>query len=182
MEQSTEQNSDTELIRTVLAGSKEEFRHLVRKYQNQVYAMIGRQINNNAIAEDLAQETFLKAYRGLKSFNHRSTFSTWLTRIALNTTASYFSSAQYKKQRHSESLDETKHNNLASADYKHHELLTQLKSALAVLCPQHREVFVLCGLEGRSYEEVATMLGVPVGTVRSRLNKARLELVNVMDF
>ncbi|MCC6931909.1 MAG: sigma-70 family RNA polymerase sigma factor [Deltaproteobacteria bacterium] len=99
MEEINDKQSDTELIHTVLGGNRDEFRCLVRKYQNQVFAMIRRQVNNNPVAEDLTQETFLRAFKGLKSFDHRASFSTWLIRIALNTTSTYFSSAQYKKQR-----------------------------------------------------------------------------------
>ena len=91
--------SDEELIRLVVRGEKDEFRHLVRRYQDQVYAMILRSVGDDAIARELAQEAFLKAFLNLKSFRFESAFSTWLIRIALNQSHSYFSSRRFKERK-----------------------------------------------------------------------------------
>ena len=87
--------SDGEVVRQVLAGKRELFQVLVTRYKGQVFSMILRQVGDHAVADDLAQETFVKAYLNLKSFRYESKLSTWLVRIALNTTNSYFSSRRF---------------------------------------------------------------------------------------
>lgn len=171
--------SDEELIRLVLKGEKDEFRHLVRRHQDRVYAMIRRSVGDEATARELAQETFLKAFLNLKSFRFESAFSTWLIRIALNQSHSYFSSRRFKERSRTTELDETWHAAQQTTDgdpMVRKQELEQLRTAIGDLKPKLRDVVVLCSLEGRSYEETATLLEVPIGTVRSRLNKARLEL------
>ena len=170
------------LIRRVLAGEKNEFRHLVARYQSQVYAMMLRQVGEPQLAEELTQDAFLRAYRYLHSFRFESKFSTWIIRIALNRSRSYFSSKQFKNKQRLTALDMKDLENRSveetedSEETFSREAIDRLRSAIQLLKPKFREVLVLCALEKKSYEETAEVLGVKVGTVRSRLFRARQQL------
>lgn len=172
-------HSDEALIGAVLSGDKEQFRPLVTRYKDMVFSMIMRQVGDPALAEEIAQETFLKAYLSLRSFRFEARFSTWLVRIALNQTSSYFASRRFKEKQRTETFDPLLHDSACSApgaENEEEKLISRLQTALKGLKRKFREVLVLCALEGKSYEEAAQILKVPVGTVRSRLNKARLLL------
>jgi len=174
---------DAALIRKVLSGARDDFRHLLLRHQDQVFAVILRQVGERQLAKELAQETFVKAYKNLSQFRFKSTFSTWLVRIALNTTNSYFASAAYKKSMKTQSLDKHTAEVLAADASDQNfteEALNKLRNAIASLNAKHREAIVLCGLNGYSYEAAADVLSIPVGTVRSRLNKARLQLKQML--
>jgi len=167
------------LIKQIVSGEKEEFRILVSRYQNQIFAMIMRQVADSATAEELTQETFLRAYKNMSKFRFQSQFSTWLTRIALNLTNSYFSSRRYKERIRTTSLDMEKYekeNDAAENDGFDKSAIEKLRAVIQTLKPKYREVLVLCALENNSYAEAAGILEIPLGTVRSRLNKARLLL------
>ena len=165
---------EKEIIRKVLAGSRDEFSRLVSAYQNQVYALIQRQVANPEVAKELAQETFIRAYRSLGQFQGRSSFGTWLTRIALNRTNSHFASRAYKQGSRTTSM-ETEQGILeisAEGGSPESKLLVQaLRSQLSALPQSLREAIVLCCFEGKGYAEAAEILEVPVGTVSSRLNR-----------
>lgn len=184
------EESERETIMRVLAGERDEFRHLVRAHQQQVFAVLYRQVRDAEVASELAQETFLRAFKHLKSFRSEAKFSTWLTRIALNVANSFFSSRQYREHRRSVELDATKlgeEGRLEVAEEgglikKHQDevLLNRLHLAIPKLKPHYRDTFVLVAVEGKSYEEAARILEIPVGTVRSRLNQARLLLKDLL--
>ena len=167
---------DDVIIRHVLQGDRDRFRHLVLRHQSTVLALMMRQVGEKATAEELAQEAFLKAYRNLHLFRFEAKFSTWLTRIALNTMNSYFSSRAYKEKRLTESFRCERHDQPGGVTADSAADVDEFRRLLAKIPPKLREVLVLCGLEGKSYEEAATFLEIPIGTVRSRLNKARLVL------
>lgn len=172
-------DEDSEIVRRVLAGSHEDFSALVAKHQDLIFAMIVRQVGEHAVARDLTQETFLKAFRGLKHFRFEAKFSSWLTRIALNLTNSYFTSRTYRNKKREIEFDPAVHDLKDEEQIDNAEkeaLIASLREALSELKPPFRDVLVLCGLEGKSYEEAAAILEIPIGTVRSRLNKARLLL------
>ncbi len=181
---SNEQDEEQEVIRNVLAGAKEEYRHLVAAHQSQIYAMMLKQVGDPTVAEELTQDAFLRAYRSLGKFRFDARFSTWLTRIALNLSHSYFASRRFKEQQKSRSLDmnmydqEKIENPIDSPEESPFdaEAIQQLRRAIQKLKPKFREVLVLCGLEKKSYQEAAELLGIRVGTVRSRLNRARHQL------
>jgi len=182
------EEEEKELIRRIQSGQKDEFRHLVTRYKSLVYSMVMRQVSHTSVAEELTQEVFVKSYLHIKKFRLESKFSTWLTRIALNHTNTYFSSKRFKTERVSESFDIQKHevhvkkdNHDAEHEERQEELFGKFKAALAKLKPIFREVLVLCALEGKTYEEVSDILEIPIGTVRSRLNKARLLMRRVVE-
>jgi RNA polymerase sigma-70 factor, ECF subfamily len=176
------------LIEKIQSGKNDEYRHLVNRYKNLVYSMIMRQVSKNSLAEELSQEVFIKAFTNIKQFRFQSKFSTWLTRIALNHTNTFFSSKRYKIELKSESFDIQKHesqmgNNLNDKEQEENQarLLKNFRAALAKLKPMFREVLILCALEEKTYEEVSEILDVPIGTVRSRLNKARLLMRKLVE-
>lgn len=171
-----QKSREEEVIRAVLSGRREMFRELVEEHQGKVFALVMRQVGDKQVAEELTQEAFLKAFVHLNKFQFRSQFSTWLVRIALNTTHSYFSSRRFKEQQQSDSFNVDLHEpslRAESQDSVDHEDVTRLRTIVAELPSKYREVMVLCAFEERSYEEVAAILAIPLGTVRSRLNKAR---------
>ena len=137
--------------------------------------MILRQVRDESVAKDLAQDTFLRAYRGLKTFKGRATFSTWLTRIALNVTNSYFQSRELKEQQSQVSLEVGQVERIASPEGDLSDqmvTLALLQKSIALLKPKYREVLVLCSLENKTYEQAAQILQIPLGTVCSRMNTA----------
>jgi RNA polymerase sigma-70 factor (ECF subfamily) len=169
------------LILRIQSGDKDEFRHLVMAYKDLVFSMIMRQVGNHAVSEELAQEVFIKAYSNIKKFQFKSAFSTWLTRIALNHTSTFFTSKRHRMQVMTDEFDVNKHEGISVTDANQKEeqvnqekLLARFREAVSQLKDIFRQVIVLCSLEGKSYEEAAEILDVPVGTIRSRLNKARL--------
>ncbi len=171
--------SDKQLVEAVLAGKQEEYRYLVLRYQDQVFAMIMRQVGERDVAEDLAQDTFLRAYRGLKQFRNDAKFSTWLIRIALNVCNSYFSSRRYREKQKTVVMENQLNNttDTTNSDQGYSaEQIERLRVAVQKLSPTLQSVLVICGLEKKSYEEAARILEIPVGTVRSRLNRARERL------
>lgn len=139
-----------------------------------------KQVGNPIVAEELTQETFVRAFRGIKGFRFDARFSTWLTRIALNQSKSYFRSRRFKESSKNERYDEYSHDQISGADTEaalmEAESLRRLQRAILRLPTRYREVLVLCALEKKSYEEASQILGVAVGTIRSRLNRARHQL------
>lgn len=164
----------------MIAGAKNEFRHLVAANQSYVFTLVLRQVGDREIARELTQEIFLRAYRGLGKFRFESRFATWITRIALNQSHSYFRSRRCKERRVEDTFEQAEHGAI-SLDTAEERLATaqevqRLQQALRDLPEQQREVLVLCALEQKSYEEASEILSIPVGTVRSRLNRARHQL------
>ena len=180
--QSDEVLPEAETIRRVCSGHKEEFTVLVERYQNSIYAMIFRQVQNHTLAEELAQESFVRAYKSLASFKGKASFQTWLTRIALNVTNSYFSSRRYKEQKANVTFDLSSHEHLLAnteAQYSQEELAL-ISQALSSLAIKQREALSLVFLEGKSYQEAGEILEIPVGTVSSRITKGIAELKAIL--
>ena len=171
--------SDEDLIRIVVAGDKDRFRELADRHQGALFALIFRQVGDRAAANEIAQAALVKGYFGLRRFKFRSKFSSWLIRIALNETNSYFTSKSYRQRKLQESFDVERHDVVQQQSSDALDTERKLRSfqrALPELKQKFRDVITLCSLEGRSYEEAAAILEIPVGTVRSRLNTARLQL------
>lgn len=159
-------------VREVLAGNPDEFRPLVTVHKDRVFSMVLRMVGERPIAEELTQEIFVKAYTSLARFRFDSSFGTWITRIALNHTSNYFDSRRYKQYKKTVPFDALVHDRPEELS-EPNKLLLHFRDALEDLKPALREVLVLCALEGKTYEEAALILSIPVGTVRSRLNRAR---------
>ena len=172
----TDGDREHDILRTVLAGDREQFRLIVRAYQERVFACIMRQVGNDDLAQELAQETFIRAYRHLATFRGEARFSTWLLHIATNTASSYFASKAYRQQANTIPLDLESHDSPQPIDSFDFDAIQRLRRGVAALSPKLREVLILCSFEQKTYEEVAVLLHIPVGTVRSRLHAARQSL------
>ena len=167
------------IVREVLSGKTDEFRHLVSSHKNRIFSMVLRTVGERPIAEELTQEIFVRAYSNLAKFRFEASFATWITCIALNHTSSYFKSKKYKQKLRTVSFEPCAHDApRESCDEAPAEavLLESFHESLEELKPAFRDIIVLCSLEGKSYEEVSGILAIPIGTVRSRLNRARESL------
>jgi RNA polymerase sigma-70 factor (ECF subfamily) len=177
----TEQ-SDLELVRRAQQNERGAFDLLVLKYQHKVIKLVARLLRDPTEAEDVAQEAFVKAYRALGSFRGDSAFYTWLYRIAVNTARNSIASRQRRPLDYEVELSESEQNNVA-ARLKHddtpeatvlsEEIRQTVNEAIELLPEDLRTAIVLREIEGLSYEEIATAMDCPVGTVRSRIFRAR---------
>jgi RNA polymerase sigma-70 factor (ECF subfamily) len=175
--------SDLSLVRRVQRGDKGAFDALVLKYQHKLVKLVMRYVRNPAEAEDIAQEAFIKAYRALPQFRGDSAFYTWLYRIAINTAKNAVvsrdrSPIEYELDRHNtdESYDmqgRMKDSETPEGLVLTDEIRTTVNAAIDSLPEDLRTAIVLRELEGLSYEEIAAAMDCPVGTVRSRIFRAR---------
>jgi len=179
---SSQKLTDQVLVERVQAGDKSAFDLLVKRYQHKIIGLIGRYVQDQSETLDVAQETFIKAYKALESFRGESAFYTWLYRIATNTAKNYLVTRNRRPpgtdididdvlqaESESELRDiETPENNL----YRD-ELFSVMASALEALPEELRVALTLRELEGMSYEEIAEVMDCPIGTVRSRIFRAR---------
>lgn len=172
-----EKDAERELVASVLRGKSEDFGHLVRMHQDKVFCMIMRQVGDYGVSADLTQDVFLRAFRGLGSFRRESSFSTWLMRITLNVTNSYFRSRRFLEGRRTCSIEESEIEKMGQEEGVLEKTLAKqdkdkLHGAIRGMKAIYREVVVLCCLEAKTYEEAAVILQVPRGTICSRMNKA----------
>lgn len=168
-----DKEGETLLIRRILAGERECFRELILSHQAKVYSLLLRQLGNEAIARELAQETFLKAFSQLGKFRGEARFRTWLMRIALNVANGYFTSRRYKEAKQSvpiESLQIAWKNPPPDEALEHRQLREHLRMYLGSLPEKYREALVLYYLQEMPYKEISDTLRVPIGTVCSRIN------------
>ena len=176
------------LIQRCQNGDMKAAEELFRRYHAPIYALVKRMVRDAPEAEDLVQETFLKAFRGLGGFKGHSAFKTWLYQIATNTCLNHLAKAERKY--HHDSLDAplggegdyTLGDRLASSgptpeDAAHtQEVYSRVQEAIQRLSPEFRSVLVLRDLQDLSYDEVAATLGINLGTVKSRLARARKQV------
>ncbi|HEY2785977.1 MAG TPA: sigma-70 family RNA polymerase sigma factor [Fimbriiglobus sp.] len=179
---------DRRLITATLAGNTAAFGDLVRRHQDRLYNAVLRVVDHAEDAADVVQDAFVNAYQALGTFKGDSELYTWLYRIAYNLAIS-----QMRKRRPVVSLDVARGSDPTadpidhSADTRPGEALERREDeaglfiALARLSPEHRDVLVMKDLDGQRYEEIAVVLDVPIGTVRSRLHRARLELRQILE-
>lgn len=185
--------SDEELISITLQGKTRAFDELTHRHSRKLHVMLYQMLNSEADAYDVAQEAFLKAYRSLRYFNGQSAFYTWLYTIAANHARNFI---RKKKRERTDRIDNDENGNqhekndeLAdtslSADPVRcaylKDLRKQLKNALAQLSPSHREVVTLCDIAGLSYPQIAKMLHISEGTLRSRLHYAHKQLQGLLS-
>lgn len=179
---------DAQLIDETLAGDSAAFGQLVLRYQDRLYNTLCQVVGCREEAHDVAQDAFVQAFLKLDSFHRDAAFYTWLYRIAFNLAVT-----RKRRSKPTASLDQirdTAGDNLATTDgdptarLEQQERAAQVQTALATLSEEFRTVLVLREIDGCPYETIAEMLDLPVGTVRSRLHRARLllreELIRVM--
>ena len=175
--------SDLSLVQRVQRGDKGAFDVLVLKYQHKVVKLVMRYVRNPAEAEDIAQDAFIKAYRALPQFRGDSAFYTWLYRIAINTAKNAvvardrnpvdFDLDMTNTEESYEMQGRLKDSETPEALVLTDEIRTTVNAAIANLPEDLRTAIVLRELEGLSYEEIAVTMDCPVGTVRSRIFRAR---------
>lgn len=185
MERGISSAPDRAIVEQVMAGEVDAFSVLVRRYQDRIYSAVLNYVSDPDDAVDIAQEAFVKAYSKLRTFDSESAFYTWLYRIAINTAIDHL---RKRKSRPADSLDDDKYAQVGfeptskdpSSDPEkvlvRSEQARVLRKAISSLSEKLRSVIVLHDVEGLSQEEVADILQVPVGTVKSRVSRARAEL------
>jgi RNA polymerase sigma-70 factor (ECF subfamily) len=179
----TVEESDLVLVKRVQRGDKTAFDLLVRKYQHKVVKLVLRYVRNPAEAEDIAQEAFIKAYRALPQFRGDSAFYTWMYRIAINTAKNSLASRDRSPIRYDLDLTDPEESHsvqtrLQDPDTPEGMALTEeirqiVNSAIDALPEELKTAIVLRELDGLSYEEISAAMECPVGTVRSRIFRAR---------
>lgn len=182
----TADNSDAMLVERAVAGDQNAFALLVIKYQRRVQRLIGRMVRDVDLVEDIAQETFIRAYRALHQFRGDAQFYTWLYRIAVNTAKKFLlelkrdptvSESALKSNEDDDetswatnepTTDETPESVLAAK-----EVAAAVNAALDALPEDLRQALTLREIEGLSYDEISEVMNCPIGTVRSRIFRAR---------
>jgi len=175
-------DSDQQLVERVLQGDNRAFTLLVVRYQHKVLGLIGRFVQDAHEAEDVAQEAFLKAYRALPSFRGDSAFYTWLYRIAVNTAKNHLVSRSRRPPADDVSVDDAQRSEeltvlhelgTPEANLEKEDLQRVLHQAIEALPEELRTAFSLREFSGMSYDEITQVMDCPVGTVRSRIFRAR---------
>jgi len=178
---------ETALIDCIVSGQSSQFEILVGNYQQRIYATLLGMLGSPQDAEDVTQETFITAFRKLDQFGRRSSFYTWLYRIAFNAAIDLQRRKKRAKNQFvgSNNVDITQaadlHAESAASVVIAKETVTQVQLALSRLDEERRNIIVLRDLQGVDYAEIASMLDIPIGTVRSRLHRARIELREIMN-
>lgn len=179
----SEREIDQVLVERAQAGDKHAFEILVGKYQRKLGRLLSRFIRDQAEIEDVAQEAFIKAYRALPSFRGDSAFYTWLYRIGINTAKNYLVARGRRAPTSTavdnadaegyEDADLLRDVNTPEAELESKQMANVVNESMAALPEELRTAITLREIEGLSYDEIATIMNCPIGTVRSRIFRAR---------
>jgi len=180
----TSRQADAQLVERVQAGDQQAFNLLVSKYQRRVIRLVSRLIRDSAEVEDVTQEAFIKAYRALPNFRGDSAFYTWLYRIAVNTAKNYLAAqgrrpytvSEFQSSEDGEFFDASdvvEDNNTPESALQTREIAQTVNAAIEALPADLKTAITLREIEGLSYEEIAQAMNCPIGTVRSRIFRAR---------
>jgi len=181
--------SDQEVVIQARAGREAAYRELIRRYERPVFALLFRMVRNREQAEDLSQETFVKALNAIESYRPEFKFSSWIFKIANNAAIDHLR----RRELETLSLDGSPHAETPEAmqatalqigarqespldEVEARELGGSIEEAIARLRPEYRSCILLRHVEGRSYEEIAEILSLPLGTVKTYIHRARHEL------
>ena len=172
-------DEDAQLIEAALGGQTDAFGRLVQKYQDRLYHAVAHMMGSKDDAQDVVQDAFVQAFVKLDTFRGKAAFYTWLYRIAFNASVS-----RRRRQKPTVSVErsrevageEPSENTPPEERMQQQERAEQVQAALTRLSEEHRQVLVLREMEGCDYDTIAEILELPVGTVRSRLHRARLQL------
>ena len=179
---SHELDLDQELVRRVQRGDSTAFDALVRKYQHRIVGLIGRYVSDWSECQDVAQDVFMRAYRALPNFRGDAQFYTWLHRIAVNTAKNHLAAAKRRPPTADIAAEDAEHHASAGRLHDHdtpeHQLLRgeieqTVTDTVAALPEELRQAITLREVDGLSYEEIAQLMQCPIGTVRSRIFRAR---------
>ena len=176
---------DSELIKKAKQGNHGAFNILTSKYYPRVYASIFSFIKSREDSEDLSQQTFIKVWQQLDSFRGDSAFFTWVYRIAINLAKNFVTSSGFKKQKINTSIEDTEIDISSFNDIEstviHDESLEKINDYIDTLPESLKTAFVLREVEGKSYEDIAIITQTPIGTVRSRIFRARESIVEFIE-
>jgi RNA polymerase sigma-70 factor (ECF subfamily) len=190
-ESASERDLDWAIVQRVQAGQVGAFDQLVQKYREHIFSVIYNMTSNREDASDLAQETFIKAFQAIGRFKGKSSFFTWIYRIAVNTTMTFLKKRNRRRYISYENIDEETSGaeiverltskNRSEKGALISELQEKLNDALQKLSPKHRTVVVLHEIEGLEHAEIAEITQTTVGTVRSRLHYAKQQLQSYLQ-
>ena len=184
--------SELDLVKRCQDGDSEAFDELVVRYRTRVFGMIYNMVHSEQDAWDLAQDSFLKAWKSIKRFRGQSSFYTWIYRIVMNVTIDWLRKKQIKaggaefddsiqlKEVDPASKTSPKPDSLPSEVMEQREIRGEIDKAIAQLSPEHRAVILMKEIDGMQYHEIAEALGCSIGTVMSRLFYARKKLQNLL--
>ena len=184
--------SELDLVKRCQNGDSEAFDELVTRYRTRVFGMIYNMVHSEQDAWDLAQDSFIKAWKSIKRFRGQSSFYTWIYRIVMNVTIDWLRKKQIKaggaefddsiqlKEVDPASKTMPKADVLPSESMEHKEIRGEIDKAIAQLSPEHRAVILMKEIDGMQYHEIAETLGCSIGTVMSRLFYARKKLQNLL--
>jgi len=179
------QSEDQQAIEQVLSGDSSAYELLVHKYQRRLLGLLNHACGDKELAEDIGQEAFARAYRKLDLFAGQSSYYTWLAKIAMNLLASDRRKKRIENQAGREgfdvALDSIGTEDQPQDGLEQSETQRCVRQAIAMLDPQRRTVLLLRDFDGMDYDAIAHTLEIPVGTVRSRLHRARLELKTILQ-
>jgi RNA polymerase sigma-70 factor, ECF subfamily len=181
--------TDHDLIALARTGSEKAYRELLDRYQRPVFSLVYRMVRDRELAEDLAQETFVKVFNHLDRFNPKYKFSSWIFKIASNLAIDTLrkrepDTVSLDGSRHAETAEEIESSRITveSRDENPEEFLEakelgqEIERAIAGLRPEYRTAILLRHVEGRAYEEIAEIMSLPLGTVKTYIHRARGQL------
>jgi RNA polymerase sigma-70 factor (ECF subfamily) len=181
--------SDQEVVALARAGKESGYRELLRRYERPLFSLIYRMVRDRAAAEDLSQETFIKVLNALESYRPEYRFSSWIFKIANNAAIDHLRrrevdtlsldgapGAMTPDAIEATAVQATDRGPSPLADLESSELGSAIEAAIAKLRPEYRACILLRHVEGRAYEEIAETLDLPLGTVKTYIHRARLEL------
>jgi RNA polymerase sigma-70 factor (ECF subfamily) len=181
--------TDQEIVVLARAGQEAAYRELIRRYERPLFSLLYRMVRDRELAEDLAQETFIKALNAIESYRPEYKFSSWIFKIANNAAIDHLrrrelDTLSLEGSPHAETPDAVEATALQIGDRQEspldaveaRELGGQIEGAIAQLRPEYRSCILLRHVEGRAYEEIAEILNLPLGTVKTYIHRARNEL------
>jgi RNA polymerase sigma-70 factor (ECF subfamily) len=181
---------DVQLVAAALAGSEEAYRELLARYERPVFSLIVRMVGDRSLAEDLAQETFIKAFRRLDTYDRERKLSSWLFKIAHNTALDHLRRRGLETVPLETPAEDEGGDLIAvltdpagrspEAGVARGDLAAALERAVGGLRPEYREAVLLRFREGLAYQEIAEITGQPLGTVKTQLHRARKELIEAL--
>jgi RNA polymerase sigma-70 factor, ECF subfamily len=183
------QATDQELVLRAQAGSEAAYRELLGRYQRPVFSLIFRMVRDREQAEDLAQETFVKVFNNIGRYDPRYKFSSWIFKIASNQTIDFLrkkepATVSLDGSRHAETPEQVEATRITAESrdatpeefVEAKELGAEIERAIGELRPDYRTAILLRHVEGRAYEEIAEIMEIPLGTVKTYIHRARSEL------
>ncbi len=181
---SAETDESTELVRAVRGGDKQAFNRLVLIYQNRIFSLALNYVKEEEEARDLAQDIFVTAYRAIEKLRDETKFGAWLYQIGLNHCRNRYKKLSRRGFFTNKSLDDPNSplqlsgGTLPEEDLEKKRIINQVRRAIGTMKGAEKEILILRDLQGLPYEEISEILDIPLGTVKSKLNRARHGLKN----